>query len=137
MKADFLKHRFKTEEKMTALKELGSEGINGIANYLQTFILTCSRDKLIKLFIAHSGELLFTFVGHDNWVKDLALHPKGKYLYSVSDDKSLRVWDLMYGKEKKRVEAHENFISSIRFQAKYGMIATGGVDAVVKLWSLK
>jgi len=69
-----------------------------MANYEKTFILTCSRDKLIRLFAAQTGELLHTFIGHDNWVKSLALHPTGKYLYTASDDKSIRVWDLTYGK---------------------------------------
>lgn len=79
------------------------------------FILTASRDKLIRLYTANSGELLHTFVGHDNWVRGLALHPTGKYLYTASDDKTVRVWDLNFGKEKKRIDAHEHFISTIRF----------------------
>jgi platelet-activating factor acetylhydrolase IB subunit alpha len=85
----------------------------------------------------HTGELLFTFVGHDNWVKDLVMHPKGKYLYSVSDDKTLRVWDLTYGKEKKKIEAHENFITTIKFHPKYAVIATASFDCTIKIWSLK
>lgn len=31
------------------------------------------------------------------------MHPTGKYLYTVSDDKTMRVWELTYGKEKKKV----------------------------------
>lgn len=65
------------------------------------------------------------------------MHPNGKYLYSSSDDKTLRVWDLTYGKEKKKIEAHEHFISSVRFHAKYGLIATGGNDLIIKIWNLK
>lgn len=83
---------------MAALKKLEQDGINGITSYQQTFIVTCSRDKLIRLFACHSGELLHTFSGHDNWVRCMALHPTGKYLYSVSDDKTLRVWELTHGK---------------------------------------
>lgn len=52
----------------------------------------------MRLFLAQTGELLFSFVGHDNWVRGLAMHPTGKYLYTASDDKTLRVWDLTYGK---------------------------------------
>ena len=85
MKADFLKHKFNQETKLNALKQLEQEGANGIANYQQTFILTSSRDKLVRLFSAQVGELLYTFVGHDNWVRGLAMHPTGKYLYTASD----------------------------------------------------
>lgn len=74
-----------------------------MANYQQSFIITTSRDKLVRLFTANNGELLYTFIGHDNWVRGLAMHPTGKYLYTVSDDKTMRVWELTYGKEKKKV----------------------------------
>lgn len=80
---------------------------------------------------------MYSFVGHDNWVRGLALHPTGKYLYTASDDKTLRVWDLTYGKEKKKIDAHDHFISTVRFHRKYGVIATGGNDMVVKIWNLK
>ena len=70
-------------------------------------------------------------------MRGLAIHPTGKYLYSASDDKTLRVWDLQYGKEKKRIEAHEHFISTVRFHNKYGLVATAGNDTIVKIWQLK
>ena len=132
-----MKNKFTQESKINALKQLEKEGSNGLTTYQQTFVITASRDKLIRLFAVHSGELLYTFIGHDNWVRSLVMHPNGKYLYSSSDDKTLRVWDLTYGKEKKKIEAHEHFISSVRFHAKYGLIATGGNDLIIKIWNLK
>jgi platelet-activating factor acetylhydrolase IB subunit alpha len=83
---------------MNALKQLSEQGTEGVSNYYQTFLLTGSRDKLIKLFILQTGEQLYTFTGHDNWVRGLALHASGKYLYSCSDDKTIRIWDLNFGK---------------------------------------
>jgi platelet-activating factor acetylhydrolase IB subunit alpha len=69
-------------------------------------VVTCSRDKSVRLFSGWSGSLLFTFQGHDNWVKGLDVHPTGKWLYTSSDDKTVRVWDLLTGKSLRRVEAH-------------------------------
>jgi platelet-activating factor acetylhydrolase IB subunit alpha len=132
-----LKNKFTQEAKINALKQLEKEGIQGISNYQQSFVLTASRDKSIRLFALHSGEHLFSFIGHDNWVRGLAMHPTGKYLYSASDDKTVRIWDLNFGKEKKKLEAHEHFISSIRFHKKYGIVATGGNDLIIKIWHLK
>ncbi len=70
-------------------------------------------------------------------MRGLALHPTGKYLYTASDDKTLRVWDLTYGKEKKKIDAHEHFISTVKFHHKYGVLASGGNDMIVKIWNLK
>jgi platelet-activating factor acetylhydrolase IB subunit alpha len=122
---------------MNALKELNEKGANGISNYFQAFILSGGRDKLIKLFLSQTGELLHTFYGHDNWVRSLSLHSNGKYMYSSSDDKTIRIWDLNFGKEKKKIDAHEHFISVVKFNAKYGVVGSGGNDLIVKIWHLK
>lgn len=42
-----------------------------------------------------------------------------------------------FGKEKKRIEAHEHFISTVRFNEKYGIVASGGNDLIIKIWHLK
>ena len=50
----------------------------------------------IRIWDASTGLCLATLLGHDNWVRGLAFHPGGKYLLSVSDDKSLRIWDVAH-----------------------------------------
>lgn len=52
-------------------------------------------------------------VGHDNWVRGLTFHPSGKFLLSVSDDKTLRVWDLTNKRCLKVLEAHSHFCTSL------------------------
>jgi len=98
------------------------------------FMATGSRDKTIKLWDAR-GNCLKTLVGHDNWVRALVFHPGGKYLLSVSEDKTLRCWDLSQeGKHvKELVDAHEGFITCLRWApgivnnvpAVYGGVAEG------------
>lgn len=53
--SEFLKTKFSQEAKLNALKQLEKDGINGIGNYQQTFIITSSRDKLIRLFTLQTG----------------------------------------------------------------------------------
>lgn len=80
------------------------------------FVATGSRDKSIRIWDAR-GTLIKTLLGHDNWVRGLVFHPGGKYLISVSDDKTLRCWDLSQeGKLVKTLDdAHGHFVSCIRW----------------------
>lgn len=80
------------------------------------YMATGSRDKTIKLCDSR-GTCLKTLTGHDNWVRAIVFHPGGKYLLSVSGDKTLRCWDLSQGGKCVRTltDAHEGFISCMRW----------------------
>ena len=67
------------------------------------YLFSASRDKTIKLWDAIGGVCIFTFTGHDNWVRSLCEHPNGKYIVSCSDDKSIRLWDLKNGLCQKKI----------------------------------
>ena len=67
------------------------------------YLFSASRDKSIKLWDAIGGVCIFTFTGHDNWVRSLCEHPNGKYVVSCSDDKSIRLWDLKNGLCQKKL----------------------------------
>jgi len=55
-------------------------------------------------------------VGHDNWVRGLLFHPSGKYIVSVADDKTIRVWDVKNKRNCKTLEAHQHFVTSLGAQ---------------------
>ncbi|SAL99106.1 hypothetical protein [Absidia glauca] len=100
------------------------------------YIITGSRDKTIKLWDIN-GQLLHTFVGHDNWVRGLVVHPSGKYLLSASDDKSIKIWDLKTGRCMKTLEAHAHFVTCISYCHTSPVVATGSVDQTVKVWQCR
>ncbi|KAJ5087257.1 WD domain-containing protein [Penicillium angulare] len=77
---------------------------------------TGSRDRTIKIWDAR-GVCILTLIGHDSWVRGIAFHPGGKYLLSVSDDKTLRCWDLsQHGKCVKIIrDIHNGFITCLRW----------------------
>ena len=48
-------------------------------------------------------------IGHDNWVRGVVFHPGGKAIVSVSDDKTLKVWDYRNTRCAKTLEIHSHF----------------------------
>lgn len=92
--------------------------------------------------------------GHQNWVRDLVVHPQGIVFYSVSDDRSIRCWDIPERKMVVQVtDAHPHFVSTVTFprptvsvQGSHGdnvtpsssisapILITGGVDGDIRCW---
>ncbi|CAJ0949118.1 unnamed protein product, partial [Mesorhabditis belari] len=97
------------------------------------YLASGGRDKKIKLWDATNGICLRDFLGHDNWVRDLKFHPRGKFLLSVADDKKLLIWALDEKRCRKSYEAHEHFVSSIAIHPNT-LVATSSVDHSIKLW---
>ncbi len=48
---------------------------------------------------ANSGELTFTLIGHNDWVRSVTLSADGKLAISVSSDNIIKVWDITIGRE--------------------------------------
>lgn len=102
------------------------------------YIISASRDKTIKLWDVYGSSCIYTFSGHDNWVRALALHPNGKYLLSCSDDKSVRIWELKTGRcAKKILDAHDRFVVSLSITPKFLLMASGSNDQTIKIWDCK
>ncbi|EIM90085.1 dynein regulator [Stereum hirsutum FP-91666 SS1] len=118
------------------------------------YVATGSRDRTVRLWDATHGQMLWTFVGHDNWVRDIVFHPAGKHMITAADDSTYRIWDLKTGRCVRVVEAHERFVSCIAWGRQtvsaessngnssegpaptrlLNVIATGGSDQTVKIW---
>ena len=69
-----------------------------IWNQTINLLVSVSRDKEIKVWNTILGVNLFTLSGHDNWVNGVSFHPDGIHMFSVSDDKTIRVLYTFYNR---------------------------------------
>jgi len=99
------------------------------------YIVSGGRDKCIKLWDLQTQQCIHTFVGHDNWVRSVVFHSSGKHIISSSDDKTIKVWSVQLARCVKTInDAHPHFVTSVDFNPKIPMLASGSVDTKVKIW---
>ncbi|NER46186.1 MAG: WD40 repeat domain-containing protein [Symploca sp. SIO1A3] len=101
-----------------------------------------SIDQTIKLWNLATGKLLDTLEGHSSAVLSVAFHPDGKTLAGGSNlavgDGNLKLWDVKTGTLQRVLDQGLiNFrVSCVTFSPDGQTLATGNIDATIKLWKL-
>ena len=72
-------------------------------------IVSAGEDAYIKLWNVKTGNMIRSFIGHDDFVRCLELTSNGD-LCSASDDKTIRVWNLKTGEEIEIIGGFGDFI---------------------------
>jgi eukaryotic-like serine/threonine-protein kinase len=79
--------------------------------------------SLLKPFVARpSGEKLYS----------LAFSPDGKTLVSAGD--SVRLWDVLTGRETSLLKGHTTVVRAVAFAPDGKTLATASADSTVKIW---
>ncbi|CAG8447385.1 11020_t:CDS:2 [Ambispora leptoticha] len=87
----------KTKELGSLIQHQGS--ITTLQFYNKSHMLSGSDDGNICIWRTKDWECLKTMKGHKGRVNSLAIHPSGKIALSVSNDKTVRLWNLMTGRK--------------------------------------
>ncbi|NER20366.1 MAG: WD40 repeat domain-containing protein [Symploca sp. SIO1C2] len=101
-----------------------------------------SVDQTIKLWNLATGKLLYALEGHSSAVLSVAFHPDGKTLASASNlavgNGNLKLWDVKTGTLQQVFDQGLlNFrVSCVTFSPNGQTLATGNIDATIKLWKL-
>ena len=74
--------------------------------------------------------------GHTNFVWDVAVTPDGRRAVSVSNDTTVRMWDISSGNLLANWKGHQAFVCSLSLSQTGNLVATGAVDGSIKVWAL-
>ena len=80
------------------------------------------------------NKLIRKFEGHTGRVTCLALSADEKSLFTGSDDKTVRQWDLATGKSVRTFQGHEQGIISVVISSDAKTLITAGKDNTVRVW---
>ncbi len=73
---------------------------------------------------------------HSAPVKSVSLSDDGSLLLSGSDDKNIKVFQMLDRRFMFTISAHTNWVNSAMFSPDTRMIASGSEDTQVKLWDV-
>ncbi|CAA7051573.1 unnamed protein product [Microthlaspi erraticum] len=122
----------------------GPEGaVMGMACHASGGLLaTAGADSKVNVYDVDGGFATHHFKGHKGVVGSVLFHPDASknMLFSASEDKTVRVWDLMAkGTEKKCfaiLHKHLSVVTSIAVSEDGWTLLTAGRDKVVNVWDL-
>ncbi len=90
--------------------------------------------KLVKIFDAKDGRLLFKIKKHTDWVTAMSYSSDGKWLVTGDRAGGLAVWDAQ-GREMFVLTGHKGAITAV--SCRGGVAATASEDGTIRLWNLK
>ena len=101
----------------------------------KTVALACYHDILLA-DVATGKRTGFLPGAHFRDITALAFSPDGRTLASGSNDRSARVWDVEFLKEKAWFRGHAARILAVAFSPDGRTMATGSADKTIKLWDV-
>jgi len=79
---------------------------------------------------------LFLQTGHSGMILAAAFSPDGRYVATVSGDRSARIWDAKTGLECHRFLGHTQMVMSVAFSPDGKQLLTGSLDKTARLWDV-
>ena len=110
-----------------------------------TMIASAGKEGAVRLWDALSGDLYATIIAHTGGVTSVVFSPYGELLATGGQDQVLRVWNvqrvLAEGKAAQSdalitLAGHQKPILSLAFNPPGTLLASGGGDNTVRLWSV-
>ena len=97
---------------------------------------TYSAGEEVRLWNAHTGELLKTLTRHKVIVSSVAFSPDGNMIASSGEAWSgeIRVWDAHTGELLKTLKGHTGGVSSLTFSPDGKTLGSGRTDGTILLW---
>jgi WD40 repeat protein len=133
-------HRFRGHREMVRSVAFSPDGKRALSG---------SMDTTVRLWDIGTGKELRR-LEHPTGVYSIALSPDGRRLLSTSGwgslrhdfhpcryDEVVRLWDVESGKERLRLDGHDNSPTGVAFTPDGAHALSGALDYTIRLWRLK
>jgi WD40 repeat protein len=90
----------------------------------------------IALSVFSQNVEVFPQLGHANSLSSIAYSPDGRQIISGSQDRTIKLWDVVTGREIRTFSGHTNSVVSVAFSPDGRQIVSGSFDRTIKLWDV-
>lgn len=84
--------------------------------------------------LCHQGPMILP--GHDGEVYCAAFSPDGKTLATASQDRTIKLWDPVTGKERATLKGHTDEVRWVAFAPNGQLLASASADRKIGLWDV-
>lgn len=96
-----------------------------------------SDDLTVRLWDLSRSRCRDVLVGHTDWIRALAFHPRAEFLASCAEDGQVLVWKVSDGSLQARIKCEgTRILVALAFCLDGSVIATGGAGATVYLYGV-
>ena len=78
-----------------------------------------------------------TYLGHLDRVADISVSPDGQLMATVSNDHTIKIWNVHSGNEVRTIRGHTSWIRSVAFFPDGKRILTAADDLTVRVWDVE
>ena len=100
----------------------------------EKYIVSVSFDKYARVWDLQ-GKMKVEFGGHFLGASSLSCSPVSENAFVTGDGGHIRVFDIEKEKEEKVVQAHIGYVNALSYSPCGQMIASGGYDEKIKVWT--
>ncbi|KAK9455333.1 WD40-repeat-containing domain protein [Dipodascopsis uninucleata] len=99
-------------------------------------VITCSKSGKIYIWDRNDGyKLKNTIHVSDGAVN--AIHLRRKYLASVGQDRSVKLWNVETGQLMRKFVGHERGLACVQLSSDLSICVSGGNDNSIRVWDVK
>jgi WD40 repeat protein len=100
------------------------------------FFATGHDDNKVRIWDAVTGQIIYTYTGHEDWVISVAISPDNSWLVSGSRDKTLKHWDMATGECLHTYTGYQDWVTSVAISPDGSWLVSGHRDKTLKHWNV-